>query len=134
MRYLLDTNTCIRYINGRAPQIQRNMDSKSYADIAVSTITMGEMYYGSAKSRTPKRSRELQDGFLRHFDSLSFGEDAAEEYGGIRAYLERRGTPVGRHDMLIAAIARANGLIVVTHNTREFERIPGLNVEDWEVD
>ena len=134
MRYLLDTNTCIRYINGRAPQIQSNMNRKSYADVAVSTISRGEMFYGSAKSQTPERSRAKQDDFLRHFDSLSFDEDAAEEYGGIRAYLERRGTPIGRHDMLIAAIARANGLIVVTHNTREFERIPGLNVEDWEVE
>ncbi len=133
MRYLLDTNTCIRYINGRAPQIQSNMHSKSYDEIAVSAITKGEMYYGSAKSQTPERSRAKQDEFLRHFDSLAFDEDAAEEYGSIRAYLERRGTPIGRHDMLIAAIARANGLIVVTHNTREFERIPGLNVEDWEV-
>ena len=134
MRYLLDTNTCIRYINGRAPQLRDFIDTQSYADIAVSAITKGEMYYGSAKSQTPERSRAKQDDFLRHFDSLPFDDAAADEYGSIRAYLERRGTPIGRRDMLIAAIARVNGLIVVTHNTREFERIPGLNVEDWEVE
>ena len=132
MRYLLDTNTCIRYINGRAPGIRAHLDSKSYSEIAVSAITKGEMYYGSLKSQTPTRSRAIQDDFLRHFDSLPFDDRAAEEYGSIRAYLERRGTPIGRHDLLIASIARANSLIVVTHNTSEFGRVPGLNIEDWE--
>ena len=134
MRYLLDTNTCIRYINGRAPRIRDKLHSKSYSDIVVSSITKGEMYYGSLRSDFPIRSRAKQDDFLRNFDSLPFDDDAAEEYGSIRAYLANRGTPIGRHDMLLAAIARANGLIVVTHNTREFIRIPGLNVEDWEVE
>ena len=133
MRYLLDTNTCIRYINGRAPRIRDHVRSKSYSDIVVSAITKGEMYYGSSKSQEPEHSRAKQDDFLRQFDSLPFDDDAAEEYGSIRAYLEKQGQPIGKHDMLIAAIARAQGLIVVTHNTREFDRIPGLNVEDWEV-
>ncbi len=133
MRYLLDTNTCIRYINGRAPRIRDHVRSKSYSDIVVSAITKGEMYYGSIKSQEPEQSRAKQDDFLRQFDSLPFDDDAAEEYGSIRAYLEKQGQPIGKHDMLIAAIARAQGLIVVTHNTREFDRIPGLNVEDWEV-
>lgn len=133
MRYLLDTNTCIRYINGRAPAIRAHLDSKTYSEIAVSAITKGEMYYGAAKSQTPQRSRAKQDDFLRHFDSLPFDDGAAEEYGIIRAYLERRGRLIGRHDMLIASIARANSLIVVTHNTREFGRVPGLNIEDWEI-
>ena len=92
------------------------------------------MSYGSTKSQVPERSRAKQDDFLRHFESLPFDDDAAEEYGSIRAYLEKRGTPIGGHDMLIAAIARAKGLIVLTHNTNEFSRIPGLNVEDWETE
>ncbi len=91
------------------------------------------MYYGSSKSREPEQSRAKQDDFLRQFDSLPFDDDAAEEYGSIRAYLEKQGQPIGKHDMLIAAIARAQGLIVASHNTRGFDRIPGLNVEDWEV-
>ena len=134
MKYLLDTNACIRYINGRAPRVRDQVNSKSSSDIVISAITKGEMYYGSSKSQTPERSRAKQDGFLRQFESIPFDDDAAEEYGGIRAYLEKRGTPIGRHDMLIAAVARARGLIVVTHNISEFERIPGLNVEDWEVE
>ncbi len=92
------------------------------------------MYFGSLKSQNPKRSRAKQDDFLRQFDSLPFDDDAAEEYADIRAYLETRGKPIGTRDMLIAAIARANGLVVVTHNTKEFRRIPGLNIEDWEAE
>lgn len=134
MRYLLDTNVCIGYINGRAPRIRQIFHSKSFSDIVVSSITKGEMYFGSQKSQTPERSRAEQEEFFQNIDSLPFDDDAAEEYGIIRAYLEMRGMPIGAHDMLIAAIARANGLIVVTHNTRHFSRIPGLNVEDWEVE
>ena len=134
MKYLLDTNVCINYINGRAPRVRDQVNSKSSSDIVISAITKGEMYYGSSKSQTPERSCAKQDDFLRQFESIPFDDDAAEEYGSIRAYLEKRGTPIGRHDMLIAAIARARGLIVFTHNISEFERIPGLNVEDWEVE
>ncbi len=134
MKYLLDTNACINYINGRAPRVRDQVNSKSSSDIVISAITKGEMYYGSSKSQTPERSRAKQDDFLRQFESIPFDDDAAEEYGGIRAFLEKRGSPIGKHDMLIAAIARARGLIVVTHNISEFERIPGLNVEDWEVE
>ena len=78
MRFLLDTNTCIRYINGRAPRIRDNVDSKSYSDIVVSSITKGEMFYGSTKSQVPERSRAKQDDFLRHFESLPFDDDAAD--------------------------------------------------------
>lgn len=133
MRYLLDTNACISYINGRAPSLREMFHSKAFSEIVVSSITKAEMYFGSQKSQSPERSRAEQDIFLQNIDSLPFDDDAAEEYGSIRAYLERRGTPIGPHDMLIAAIARARGLVVVTHNAREFKRIPGLNVEDWEV-
>lgn len=132
MRYLLDSNVCIGYINGRSPEIRKQVHSKAYTQIVVSSITKGEMYFGSRKSQNPIRSRARQDDFLRQFDSLPFDDDAAEEYADIRAYLETQGKPIGTRDMLIAAIARANGLIVVTHNTKEFGRIPGLNVEDWE--
>ena len=132
MKYLLDTNTCIRYISGRAPSIRAILHSKDFSEIVVCSITKAEMYFGSQKSLSPQRSRAEQDEFFRHIESLPFDDDSADEYGSIRAYLERRGTPIGPHDMLIAAIARANGLVVVTRNTRHFNRIPGLNVEDWE--
>lgn len=133
MRYLLDTNACISYINGQAPSLREMFHSKAFSEIVVSSISKAEMYFGSQKSQRPERSRAEQDGFFQNIGSLPFYDAAAEEYGSIRAYLERRGTPIGPHDMLIAAIARAHGLVVVTHNVREFMRIPGLNVEDWEV-
>ena len=134
MRYLLDTNACISYINGRAPNLREMFHSKAFSEIVVSSVYKAEMYFGSQKSKRPKLSRAEQDDFFQTIDSLPFDDAAAEEYGSIRAYLERRGTPIGPHDMLIAAIARAKGLVVVTHNTKEFGRIPGLNVEDWEAE
>jgi tRNA(fMet)-specific endonuclease VapC len=133
MRYVLDTNTCVRYINGRAPQIREHMRTIVDTDIAISTVTKGEMYAGSARSQTPQRSRAIQDAFFIRFASLSFDEAAADTFGRIRADLEKAGTPIGPYDMQIAAIALVYGLIVVTHNTREFGRITGLQIEDWEV-
>lgn len=132
MKYLLDTNTCIRYINGRAPQIRERIRLIADTDITISTVTMGEMFFGSAKSEHPERSRTRQDAFFVRFAHLVFDEGAANEFGRIRAHLEAAGTPIGPYDMQIAAIALVHGLIVVTHNTREFSRIPDLQIEDWE--
>src|SRR5258707_692780 len=101
------------------------------ADIVISTITKGEMYTGSAKSQHPQQSRKKQDAFFVRFNSLSFDEIAANEFGRIRATLELNGTPIGPYDMQIAAIALAHGLVVVTHNTREFGRVEKLMIEDW---
>ena len=132
MKYLLDTNTCIRYINGRNPQIREHMRSIQDSDIAISTVTKSEMYAGSAKSQYPLRSRAMQDAFFIRFESLPFDEPSADAFGRIRAALEIAGTPIGPYDMQIAAIAQVHGLIVVTHNLREFSRVKGLLVEDWE--
>src|SRR5260221_4073848 len=126
MRYLLDTNTCIRYLNERAPEIRQKMLVIADADIVISTITKGEMYTGSAKSQHPQQSRKKPDAFFVRFNSLSFDEIAANEFGRIRATLELNGTPIGPYDMQIAAIALAHGLVVVTHNTREFGRVEKL--------
>ena len=132
MKYLLDTNACIRYINGRAPQIREYMRSIADTDIAVSTITIGEMFTGSAKSQFPQQSRAKQDAFFIRFAHLPFDEAAADMFGRTRAYLEAQGTPIGPYDMQIAAIALVHGLILVTHNLREFSRVPELQIEDWE--
>jgi tRNA(fMet)-specific endonuclease VapC len=132
MKYLLDTNTCIRYINGRVPRIREHMQTILDTDIAISTITKGEMYAGSARSEYPERSRAAQDAFFIRFASLPFDEKAADAFGSIRAALERAGTPIGPYDMQIAAVAQVHHLIVVTHNLREFSRVAGLQLEDWE--
>jgi tRNA(fMet)-specific endonuclease VapC len=133
MKYLLDTNTCIRFLNGRAPQIRVRIATLADTDIAVSAITKGEMYAGAAKSQTPQRSRARQDGFFVRFVSLPYDDAASDAFGRIRAHLETAGTPIGPYDMQIAAIAVVHNLIVVTHNTKEFGRIPWLTLEDWEV-
>jgi tRNA(fMet)-specific endonuclease VapC len=133
MKYLLDTNVCIRYINGRAPQIREKMVSISDKDIVLCAITKGEMLFGSAKSQYPERSRAKQEAFFSRFISLPFDDDAAKYFGQTRATLESAGIPIGAYDMQIAAVAMAHNLIVVTHNTGEFGRIKSLQTEDWEI-
>lgn len=132
MKYLLDTNACIRFINGRAPRLRAKMATISRSEIAVSIISKAELYYGSAKSQTPERSREKQVEFLQTIATLPFDEMSAVEYGRLRRNLEVAGTPIGGNDMLIAASAIAHQLILVTHNIAEFARIPNLQLEDWE--
>jgi tRNA(fMet)-specific endonuclease VapC len=133
MKYLLDTNTCIRYINGRAPNIRRKLSSVALADVAVSSITKAEMFYGSAKSQTPDQSRQKQLEFLTTIQSIAFGDEAALEYGRVRADLEKQGLPISGNDLLIAATALAHNLILVTHNRAEFQRVANLQIEDWEL-
>ena len=133
MRFLLDTNTCIRYLNGGAPAIRTHLAAVPLAEIAVCAPVKAELYYGAARSQNPARSLARQEAFLRVFVSLAFDDHAARFYGRIKADLAARGTPVGANDLLIAAIALAAELTLVTHNTSEFGRISGLALEDWEL-
>ncbi len=130
--YLLDTNTIIRYLNGRAPNIRGKLRTIPFRDIGISTIVLAELRYGAAKGKKPAQTRTNQDQLLRQLTLVPFDEAAAETYGTIRAELERQGTPIGPNDLLIGATALAHQLILVTHNTREFQRIAGLTLEDWE--
>lgn len=133
MKYLLDSNIVIRYINGRSANIIQQMRHIPDTDIAISSVTKGEMYAGAARSQTPERSRAKQEIFFVRFQSLPYDDAAAHVFGQLRAKLEDMGTPIGPYDMQIAAIAIVYDLIVVTHNTREFGRIDGLNWVDWEI-
>lgn len=132
MKYLLDTNTCIRYLNGRAPAVRQRLAAVRRDDIAVCAPVKAELFYGAARSHDPLRSRQRQLVFLDQFVSLPFDDRAAETYGEIRAGLAARGAPIGANDLLIAAIAMAHALTLVTHNTGEFGRVSGLFLEDWE--
>jgi tRNA(fMet)-specific endonuclease VapC len=132
VRYLLDTNVCARYLNGRSPAIRERLRATNIADIAVSSVVKGELFYGAIKSNNPERTKAHQEEFLKLFVSLPFDDDAALIYGRIRAELSANGTLIGPNDLQIAAIAMANNLILVTHNTREFSRVNGLQIEDWE--
>ena len=132
MRYLLDTNTCIRYLNGRAPTIRQRLESVHRDDVAVCAPVKAELFYGAARSREPLRSLQRQLAFLDQFVSLPFDDRAAGVYGQIRADLASGGIPIGPNDLLIASIALAHGIVLVTHNTGEFRRVAGLAVDDWE--
>jgi tRNA(fMet)-specific endonuclease VapC len=133
MNYLLDTNTCVQYLNGRSPNVKQRLEKTPAKEIVVCSIVKAELFFGAMKSVNPRRSLAKQKKFLDQVDSLPFDDQSAEIYGRIRAQLESQGTPIGPNDLLIAAIAIANNLTLVTHNTREFGRVAGLNIEDWEV-
>lgn len=132
MRYLLDANTCIRYLNGRSLPIVRRIKSTPPEQIALCSVVKGEMWFGAQRSRDPVNARTTQDEFFALFKSLPFDDVAADHYGRIRAKLNALGTPIGPNDLMIAAIALAHDLTLVTHNTGEFSRVPELQLDDWE--
>jgi tRNA(fMet)-specific endonuclease VapC len=133
MIYLLDTNTCIIYLKGKNIHLKEKLDSISISEIPVCSIVKSELFYGAMRSAKPESNLKLQQAFLDKFVSLPFNDEAAIIFGNIRAELTSKGTPIGGYDLQIAAIALANNLILVTHNTREFSRIPQLQLQDWEV-
>ena len=130
MRFMLDTNICIHVIKHRPAAALARFQMYTPQDICVSSITLAELEYGVRKSAFPEKNKLALTMFLSGITVLPF-DDAAIEYGGIRAELEKKGTPIGPNDMLIAAHARSRGLPIVTNNTREFERVDGLAVENW---
>lgn len=133
MRYMLDTNICIYAIKHKPPEVIRNFLKHNPDDMCISSITYAELMHGVEKSQASERNRVAITLFLSSITILPFDNYAAEEYGKVRAELERMGTPIGPMDMLIAAHARSAGLIIVTNNTREFYRVRDLDVEDWTI-
>ncbi|MBD2680298.1 MULTISPECIES: type II toxin-antitoxin system VapC family toxin [Nostoc] len=134
MIYLLDTNACIIYLNGRNLNLRRRLEERSDLDIVVCSTVKAELFYGAKRSNNPTRNLALQKQFLNRFISLPFDDIAAEIFGDIRSQLGSLGTPIGPYDLQIAAIALANNLILVTHNVDEFSRVQGLRVEDLEAE
>jgi tRNA(fMet)-specific endonuclease VapC len=132
MIYLLDTNVCIQFLNSRNTAVQKHLMALSKEDAALCQIVKAELYYGAYKSLRREANLALLAKFFSQFVSLPFDDAAAETYGRFRAELTRRGTPIGPNDLMIAAIAVTQGLTLVTHNTSEFERVPGLVLIDWE--
>lgn len=128
---MLDTNIVIYTIKRRPASVLERFQAHDPDEFCVSAITLAEMQYGVSKSSNPARNELALAAFLSGIEVLPFDDRAAAEYGDIRAGLERRGTPIGPNDMLIAAHARALGLTVVTNNIREFERVPDLRLENW---
>jgi tRNA(fMet)-specific endonuclease VapC len=129
--YLLDTNACVVYMNGRSPGVREHLDQLHPDDVAICSVVIAELFYGAMKSRDPAGTLAKQRLFLAPYVSVPFDDAAALNYGKLRADLEAIGTPIGGNDMLIAAIALSNNLTLVTHNCQEFERVSGLKVQDW---
>lgn len=127
---MLDTNICIYVMRHRSSAIIDRFDRET-PSLCMSSITYGELRYGAMKSDRPAENLRSLAQFASHLAILSFDDGASAHFGDLRAALERAGTPCGPYDMLIAGHARSLGLTVVTNNRREFDRMPGLKVENW---
>ncbi len=131
MTYLLDTDICIGWLNRRRPALLHRLEQTDPRQLALCSIVRAELLFGALKSVRSAENLSRLAAFFAGFPSLPFDDQAADAYSLIRAELERRGTPIGSNDLMIAAIARSRSLILVTHNTAEFNRVPDLGVEDW---
>lgn len=131
IRYLLDTNICIYLIRKKPTRVLRKLQRIQVSEIGISSITLSELEYGAAKSARPERNKLALTQFLAPIEILPYDDRAALRYGPVRAHLERKGTPIGSLDLLIAAHALSLGCVLVTNNESEFKRIPGLKVENW---
>ncbi|MBC7954203.1 MAG: tRNA(fMet)-specific endonuclease VapC [Rhodospirillaceae bacterium] len=130
LRYMLDTNLCIRVLRDRPPALRERFNAEA-ASLCISTVTLAELLYGAEKSLHPSQARQDVEAFAARLDVLPFGAEAAGHYAEIRAELERKGQVIGPYDLMIAGHARSRGLVVVTGNLREFTRVAGLRAEDW---
>lgn len=131
MIYMLDTNICIYAMKNKPEKVLRRLKAELDSGICISSITLAELEFGMKHSSDPLKNEQALLRFLVPMSILPFGAAAAAEYGEIRADLQRRGTPIGPLDMLIAGHARAENMILVTNNVREFARVPGLELENW---
>ncbi len=134
MTYLLDTNAWIAYLRQRNARLVQRFLQVLPADIALNSVALAELFYGAHHGAVNKRAANLAliGRLQQRFTSVPFDDRAAAEYGEIRAHLQARGTPIGPNDLMIASVARAHGLTLVTHNANEFNRVPGLKMEDWQ--
>jgi len=130
LRYMLDTNLCIRVLRDRPPGLRDRFNAEADG-LCISTIILTELLHGAAKSDRPAINRTKVEQFVARMEVLPFGLEAAAHAADIRADLGRKGTPIGGYDVLIAGHARSRGLVVVTANLKEFERVDGLRCEDW---
>lgn len=131
MKWMLDTDTCIALIKHAPRSITRRLAAKSVGQVGLSSITLGELSFGAARSKHPETNTLALQEFLLALDIAPFDERAAMSYGPVRAALADRGTPIGPLDTLIAAHAVSLDTILVTHNVREFKRVEALRCEDW---
>ncbi len=131
MKFLIDTNICIYIMNNHPPEVLPKFKSIGVGKVGISSITVSELHYGACKSNHIKKNIKRLDEFLSPFEILSYDKNASKYYGKIRSQLEKQGNIIGPLDMLIAAHALSNNLILITNNVKEFIRIKFLRVENW---
>ena len=129
MRYLLDTNACIALLNRTSPTLRARMLRHKPEEIGLPSPVAYELYYGACKSSKADHNLQLLDRIA--FEIIPFDADDARMAAAVRSELEAVGRPIGPYDLLIAGQARARQLVLITANTREFLRVPGLECEDW---
>ena len=130
LKYLLDTNMVIYVLKRRPIEVLSKFNDNA-GRMAMSAITLSELYHGAEKSAKVAQNLEVVEEFASLVQVLAYGSKASQHYGAIRSQLEKVGQPIGVNDLHIAAHARSEGLVVVTNNTSEFSRIPGLMMENW---
>jgi tRNA(fMet)-specific endonuclease VapC len=131
MKYLLDTNICIPLLNGTDDRLEKRVKAVSREDVVLCSIVKAELDFGAKKSVRVADNLDRLRLFYSSFASLPFDDDCVMHYGTIRAFLEVSGTLIGHNDLLIGSIALANGVTLVSRNTKEFARVPGLSIELW---
>jgi tRNA(fMet)-specific endonuclease VapC len=131
MRYMLDTNICIYIIKMKPLKVLETLKRIDIGDVSISVITLAELEYGVEKSQQSERNKIALTSFLSPLEILPLSDNAAVIFGEIRASLEKKGQIIGAYDLLIAAHALSENLILVTNNTNEFSRIPGLSLQNW---
>ena len=131
MRYMLDTNICIYIMKRKPPEVHRRLRDVPVGEVGISAVVLAELRFGVQRSGQRERSEAALEDFLAFMVVDDWPEEAAEDYAQIRAGLEQDGAPIGGNDLLIAAHARALDITLVTNNRREFDRVPGLQVENW---
>jgi tRNA(fMet)-specific endonuclease VapC len=133
MIYLLDTNVCVHLLNEKHPNILQHFCQHIPADIALCSVVKAELLYGARRGQRAEANLRLLKTFFAPLQSLPFDDECAEKYGQIHADLLSQGKPIGPNDTMIAATALAHNATLITHNTREFSRVAGLRIEDWEL-
>jgi tRNA(fMet)-specific endonuclease VapC len=129
-KYMLDTNICIYTIKNRPAQVRTTFISHQ-EQLCISTVTVMELIYGAEKSAVPEKNLAVVESFLARLVVMAYDHRAAEHTGQLRAELQKQGKPIDPTDQMIAGHARSLGLVLVTNNVREFDRVPGIRVENW---
>lgn len=133
MKYYLDTNIIIYAMKNEYPNIKNHFLKVPSSSIVIPNIVLAEIEYGARKSKNYKKTIDIYNQFTNTFEMAEFSRKAVKEYGNIRKDLEKQGKIIGPNDLIIAAIVKSEDGILVTHNTNEFSKVKGLNIEDWTI-